>query len=353
MVALKQQWQVQRQQRHEDAAQRRQQVRQTLASIQQERQARTLRLRRDLDASQARLHQASQDRHQRQQQFRQQLRQETQAFLASAGQQRRTMAQEMAQTLEMYVASLQASTAQFLALTAAERSLMAQQIHRDLRQFHADLTGAIAALRHTLQGEVQALRAAVQADLATHQQQRCLMKAQMTRDLALFLKTLRSDVQSYLWELELVRKDQAYQLRQRLDRDRSDRAQTLARLTQDWATLRRDLQQYRQNLRSQVWGDDSGALDILEAVAPSVPIPVIPPAGTAIALQRPPAIEPPSIEKQVYAYLHNVRGAKLSEIELALGINRVQTVDALKALIQKGLISQRDRVYHTQEEAVL
>lgn len=346
MVALKQQWQVQRQQRYQDAAQRRQQVRQTLAAIQQERQARTLRLRRDLDAFQARLHQDCQDRHQRQQQFRRRLHQETQQFLVSAGQQRQTMAQEMAQTLEEYVASLQANTAQFLALTAAERSLMAQQIHRDLRQFHADLTEAIAALRHALQGEVQVLRSAVQNNLATHQQQRCLMKAQMTRDLALFLKTLRSDVQSYLWELELVRKDQAYQLRQRLNQSQRDRAQTLAMLTQDWAKLRRDLQQYRQSLRSQVWGEQAPTLSsALDAVIPSVAIPVIPPSG--------PVIEPPSIEKQVYSYLHNVRGAKLSEIELALGINRVQTVDALKVLIQKGLISQRDRVYHTQEEAVL
>jgi predicted transcriptional regulator len=43
----------------------------------------------------------------------------------------------------------------------------------------------------------------------------------------------------------------------------------------------------------------------------------------------------------------------LTEIESTLGINRFQAVDALRSLIQKELIVQKDRTYRIQEEAVL
>lgn len=53
-------------------------------------------------------------------------------------------------------------------------------------------------------------------------------------------------------------------------------------------------------------------------------------------------------EKEVYAYLQQSQGAKVSEIEAALQINRVQTIDALRALIKKGVLKQRaDRLFVT------
>lgn len=83
---------------------------------------------------------------------------------------------------------------------------------------------------------------------------------------------------------------------------------------------------------------------VATVMAPSVP------AAVAVA---PPAPEPPSLEEVVYNYLHLSQGARLSEIETELGINRFQAVDALRSLIQKDLVVKQDRTYLVQEEAVL
>lgn len=85
------------------------------------------------------------------------------------------------------------------------------------------------------------------------------------------------------------------------------------------------------------------------ATAPVAPAPVVAPAAVAVA----PPPEPPSLEEVVYNYLHLSQGARLSEIETELGINRFQAVDALRSLIQKDLVIKQDRTYLVQEEAVL
>lgn len=47
-------------------------------------------------------------------------------------------------------------------------------------------------------------------------------------------------------------------------------------------------------------------------------------------------------DEKVYAFLQQSEGAKLSEIEMALGINRIETTDALRILIKKGVVKQRE-----------
>ncbi|MCT7952075.1 gas vesicle protein GvpN [Ancylothrix sp. C2] len=47
-------------------------------------------------------------------------------------------------------------------------------------------------------------------------------------------------------------------------------------------------------------------------------------------------------DEKVYAFLQQSQGAKLAEIEMALGINRIQTTDALRVLIKKGVVKQRE-----------
>ncbi len=61
----------------------------------------------------------------------------------------------------------------------------------------------------------------------------------------------------------------------------------------------------------------------------------------------PPKINTP-YEQEVYAYLQHSRHARPSEIEAALGLNRFQTINALLALSNKGVLTQP-----TPEEAVL
>jgi hypothetical protein len=68
---------------------------------------------------------------------------------------------------------------------------------------------------------------------------------------------------------------------------------------------------------------------------------------------KPVQLDAAELEKEIYNHVHRVQGARLTEIESALGINRFQAVDALRSLIKKGLITQRDRIYLIQEEASL
>ncbi|HEY9660085.1 MAG TPA: hypothetical protein V6C65_16630, partial [Allocoleopsis sp.] len=59
------------------------------------------------------------------------------------------------------------------------------------------------------------------------------------------------------------------------------------------------------------------------------------------------------LEGEVYKLIRQHHGARLSEIETALNLNRFQAVDALRNLIKKRLITQRDRTYLIQEEVSL
>jgi len=57
-------------------------------------------------------------------------------------------------------------------------------------------------------------------------------------------------------------------------------------------------------------------------------------------------------EEKVYAYLQQSHGARVGEIESALGINRVQTIDALRSLIKKGVLKQQqNRLFVTQGDS--
>ncbi|QQE66433.1 hypothetical protein GFS31_31310 [Leptolyngbya sp. BL0902] len=89
---------------------------------------------------------------------------------------------------------------------------------------------------------------------------------------------------------------------------------------------------------------------------------VMPPVEAAVAVVDAPVAvaappvakaDSPTLEEVVYNYLHLANGARISEIETELGITRFQAVDALHALIQKGLIVKQDRTYLAKEEALL
>lgn len=83
-------------------------------------------------------------------------------------------------------------------------------------------------------------------------------------------------------------------------------------------------------------------------------------AGEEITIEKADAIRqkeellkpaPTVYEQEVHAYLRQSQGARVSEIETALGINRVQAIDALRSLIKKGVLKQRqDRLFVAQGE---
>ncbi|MBD2019859.1 hypothetical protein H6F43_06610 [Leptolyngbya sp. FACHB-36] len=138
----------------------------------------------------------------------------------------------------------------------------------------------------------------------------------------------------------------------------------MQQLFQEFAKFRGELHAFRDQLRSEVWGGTSHPQNCIANTAPAAapttaPIKTLVTTKTPVkSLQRPiPIVRKPvtqvpqdavPYEKEVYSYIHTAIGARLTEIESSLGINRFQVVDALRSLLQKGLITQRDRLYLIQ-----
>lgn len=56
-------------------------------------------------------------------------------------------------------------------------------------------------------------------------------------------------------------------------------------------------------------------------------------------------------EHKIYTYIKESNGARVSEIEIALGLNRVQTTDALRSLLRKSYLRQQDnRLFVVSED---
>lgn len=365
MVALKQVWQEQRQQRQQEVVQRQQDVFAFLELSRQDLAAQTLQTRLSLDRfreqllqqEQLRQQQATLDQYDRHQ-ARQQRQQEIQAFLSASREERQLAALQLAQRLDSYVLVLQQQVAQFLSVNQAERSLMAQQLRQTLQAFHTVLSAEVIQ------------------KLAIYYQERQQVKAELHQSLTDFVELLRSDVKALLVDLELDRQILAEALQQTLADSRRDRLATVTALFQELGDFRTQLRQHRQNVSLSVWGDATPAI-APPTTARSVRVsPVAPksrptraslkspangkkvtaiPASTngSKAAPVPPTPKPKTvdeIEKEVYNHIHQQQGIRLADLESALGINRFQAVDALRSLIKKGLILQKDRVYQIQEE---
>jgi len=322
-MSLKDSWQQQRQQRQQEVAQRQQTVAESLSATQQERQLKAAQLRDELSLFRETLASESIAHRTELQQFCQRLHVETQSFLTAAGDRRHHQATQLNQTLDAFVQVLRQQAAALLAAAQAERTVAARRLEQEL---------------------------------------------------VAFVDALRSDVQSYLIELEAVRHQRAIQLNQTLIQSRAKREAETQALFQRLAIFRAELQRFSQDLHRTVWGGNDAS--VATPVAKPQPLKNgTQPLGRALVLPKgsiavtatvgafqngnsvavvPPAKattpQPDAIahEKDVYAHIHQVQGARLTEIEAALGINRFQAVDALRSLIKKGLITQRDRIYLAQ-----
>jgi hypothetical protein len=372
-MALKDSWQQQKRQRQQEAIQRRKQVSETLTLTQKERQEKASQLRSDLSLFRETLVSDDRSRNLEFQHFYSQLQYETQSFLAEARDQRQKQAQQVAQQLSEFIQTLQQQTATFLTVTEAERVLMAQQLTHDLQGFRIALNESMSSLRQDMQSELQDLQ--IETELLLHQsrQQRIKTQLRLTRHLAAFTETLRSNVQSYLSEVSANRQEQAAFLAERLHQNRVDRTTEIKALFASLADFRMQIQQYHASLKSVVWGEES--LTEMPAIVqkPSIPTSATPKTPTHL-IAKPISAQPSRVaiaqpagaagmpikvvtpvleadyEEKIYQYIDLMEGARLTEIESSLGISRFQAVDALRSLIQKGLVTQRDRVYRIQED---
>ncbi|HEY9896034.1 MAG TPA: hypothetical protein V6D34_11595, partial [Candidatus Sericytochromatia bacterium] len=83
-----------------------------------------------------------------------------------------------------------------------------------------------------------------------------------------------------------------------------------------------------------------------ESVAP---IPEAPSPEAAIEATVPAIEDVIPYEQEILAYLKQVNGARLSQIEQALALDRFRTVDVLRLLAEKGSVLLRDRLYLPSE----
>jgi hypothetical protein len=326
-----------------------------------------------------------------------------QTWLQEQRDRRQAQAYELAQNLNEFVLSLQDQTADFLAMAACDRQIMATHLTNKLHTFHQTLQAEGMAAKQTRQAELAEMSALVQDSLAMNSQVRWQTQAETAQGLAEFVQALRTEVATYLETQAIARQQQATILQQNLAHGRSQRLLGMQQLAHQWRRDRSARQAEHRQLQQTVWGRTQttglGAAPISNAQpsrakpvatgskpAPAKPVaakpvtikpapakpslkplpkPAAPTSKPALAAapiavsQRLPLVamepaKPATVphEQDVFTYLHQTHGSRLTQIESALGINRFQAVDALRSLIKKGMITQRDRVYHVQEQLV-
>jgi hypothetical protein len=336
MQSFTQTWQQQRQNRQQEVLQRRQTVSQALATTRQNRQKTTAQIRQTLNQFHTQLAHADQTRRresERQsaslQEFHFRLAQETACFLSESRDRRQVEAIEVARELTAFMQVLKQQTADFLEVTAAERSVRAYQVTQDLRDFHQLLTANVSLLRQTFQVQSTLLTHETQQFLAGCQQQRQQMHLETVSTLAAFMDYLRSTIQSHLVALKNLRQDQAARIQQNLAHRRQQRVESVQNLGDRAARFRRELPA----------SEFSCHLTALNPAPPLVALLPVVPSAIPYATD-------------IYSYLQRVQGARLGEIESALELNRIQTVDALRSLMEQGLVVQRDRLYWVSDLGV-
>ncbi|NER84303.1 MAG: hypothetical protein F6K42_33165 [Leptolyngbya sp. SIO1D8] len=302
------------------------------------------------------------DRQMRQQEVAQR-RQATQADLQQCQQVRQQKADELWQELGQ---------------ARQQRETQSRVTADKLKEFDAELKETVADLRDQnrqqmkgVQKYVAELQEATKQELSQHQRDRAVMGNQQEKKLAKYVDELESCVSDYLDEVAEKRQTTAAQDNAKRRQDRELLTHEVDALRDDYAVYRQQMKAFRSDLRQSVWGDTPpetapSAPTSTQSVASSngklskpidKPATSLSPEKQAIPSSQtttPVAGSGVSAEEIVYGYLQaQPQGARLTEIETHLGINRFQAVDALRSLIQKELIVQKDRIYHIREEAVL
>lgn len=329
-MALLDRWRSYRKQRQQQAGDRTLEVRAALAEFRtQLREFRTQRLAKT-------------------QQLRTQLYQ-FRSNLAHNEEIRQASEQQYRSNLQQSVRSLSQQTQDFLRASAADRAIMAENLSDSLRQF------------------IGQLQSRTQQVLSSNSQQRREKHDRLRQELSAFVATLQSSVETLqsnvradLQELQLMRhstertrsQNRSQQVQEMLSHSRAERLAQIDALSARLSQFRAELRQYRSDLTTLVWGDRP------EATVPCAPL----------TTERERELQPVAEELQpdggdeestasvnvevnaedIYSYIQFHPGIRLAEIEQALGISRVQAVDALRFLIQTGSIAQQDRRYFAQ-----
>lgn len=352
-MALKDMWDAERKKRREEMRLRSWEVGTTIDQLLTDRQDMARQQRDRLDAFKMQLRQDRNelaDRSAAEKNDRLYLgarrQEEVQNFLAVAADRRYQEGREKAEELAEFARNLTEQTAQFLRATSTERSLMSSQLAADLQDFHEKLKNTVALERAGLQ------------------RQQLERKITLSRDLAAFMEELRSDTSQYLQELELSRESGTREIQAQLAqyvadlqmavwgsaRPQANSANVPPRKNGSATTSFRNGTPIKAPVQPvTVLGRGAGAVISAQTVKPqkasAAPIPPAPVKPTPPPQQATKA-RGVSYEEEIYEYISKSEGKRLKEVEEALGVNRVQAVDALRSLIQQGLIVERDRLYY-------
>lgn len=296
MMTLKTSWRQQQQQRQQHVIQRRQHVASTLENIQIHRQETASELRCDLSLFRDSLMRNGTVCRQERQRDLAELHHQTQTFLRQARDRRHVQAQESAQQLAAFVIQLRAETSEFLALTQANRELTAQQLAYDLAAFRAALDQASILLRQKIRADIQTCQTETSLLLEAAHQQRIATRIQLDQELA----AVADPVQPAPPSIEPPE---------------------------------------RADVRV------GNAKQSAERIQPSAAKPASPiqPAPVVLSEER-------LQEERIFQYIDLMQSVRLTELETSLSMSRFQVVEALRSLIQKGMITQRDRMYCVSEE---
>jgi hypothetical protein len=306
--------QQERVQRQQAMAERQQQVRTALAKAQQERKQKFA--------------QATAQR----KQFQRGLSLGISDFLEETANVRMQTASTQKIALQEFQGQLQQDVQDLMTEISTNRMMMAQELMADLAGFRSNLVQEVSQLLNedlpTQRKEMQAHVAQIQKDtqkkLTQNRKQRAKNSTQSMKERTEFVDNLQAEVSAMRSETKELMLD--------------IQDENLKRKEETWGTAK------ARPARKKAKPATSKAPQKAAApkAAPAKQAKAVPSADSKVSVPH---------EQEVYDYVQNNHGARLAMIEEALGISRFQAVDALRSLLDKGILVKRDRDYLTQEDS--
>lgn len=283
--------------------------------------------------------------------LREQWQAQSQQRQAEANQRRRDV-QDHLNTLNR--SRLEKGRALYQQLSQAEqhRQAQAQQMRTDLGQYTSELQATVQTMQAQLQAQLVALHSEAEALRAAQGQERMVAGQDNRQNLAAYVEALKADVTVHLADAAAFVEDLSLQQQHVTATNREQRHRSVDALFVEFTHFRQQLVTDRANLRQLVWGNTPTAPSTTTtSTTRTARRPKSQGASKPAPATEATSIPEVSIEERVYTHLQTqASGARLTEIEAGLQINRFQAVDALRSLIQKDLIVQKDRTYFIQED---
>ena len=311
------QMQKERMQRQQAMAKRQQQVREALAKAQQERQQKFA--------------QATAQR----QQFQRGLSLGISDFLEETANVRMQTASTQKIALEAFHGQLQQDVQDLMTEISTDRMMMAQELVADLAGFRSNLLEEVSQLlnevlpaqRKEMQAHVAQIQKDTQNKLTQNRKQRAKNSALSVKERAEFVDNLQAEVSAMRADSQEFLQDVQDESMQRKEDIKGIKARPARKKAPSAAS--------KAPQKAPAKSAAPKAAPAKQAKAASV-------ENSALSVPH---------EQEVYDYVQNNHGARLAQIEESLGISRFQAVDALRSLLDKGILVKRDRDYLTQEDS--